>query len=87
MGGNARGLGIVGLVVGDVALRNAPGLAQGLLRDVAPFPDLGQSWPEAVAGPGFHRRARARVAQLGEPPSFPDLREPRAEAVTGPRWR
>jgi len=37
----AGGLGIVGLVVGDDAPRDAHGLAEGLLRDTASFPDLG----------------------------------------------
>ena len=53
------GLGIVGLVIGDDALRDAHGLAQRLLGDPTPFADLGEPGPEPIAGAGLHRGAPA----------------------------
>ena len=57
-------LGVVGLIIGDDALRHAHSLTEGLLGNAAPFPDLGEAGPEAVAGAGLHRGAPADALQL-----------------------
>ena len=63
-------LGIIGLVVGDDALRHTHGVAHGLLRNATPFADLRETKAEAVTGLGFHRRSRAQGGCIvGRPPT------------------